>query len=93
MRPCASTACWAAICNISSSVSAVTTAGHPRLLLALGPLREASYRLLMRALGAGGNSAQAAVIYAAYHRTLRERTGMAPSNATERVFRQIAGHE
>jgi hypothetical protein len=47
----------------------------------------------MRALRAGGNPVQAAAIYAAYHRTLRERTGMAPSNATERVFRQIAGDE
>ena len=77
--------------HISSSVSAMTTAGYPRLLLALDPLREASYRLLMRALGAGGNPAQSAAIHAVCRRTLREWTGMAPSNETERVFRQIAG--
>ena len=81
------------ICKISSSVSAVTTAGHPRLLLSLDPLWEASYRLLMRALGTGGNLVQAAAIYAVCRRTLRERTGMAPSNETERAFLQIAGHE
>jgi DNA-binding SARP family transcriptional activator len=64
-----------------------------RLLLALDPLREASYRWLMRSLAAGGNPAQAAAIYAACRRNLRERTGMTPSSETERVFREIAGLE
>jgi DNA-binding SARP family transcriptional activator len=64
-----------------------------RLLLALDPLREASYRLLMQALAAGGNPAQAAAIYAACRRTLHERAGMEPSIETERVFREIAGRE
>jgi DNA-binding SARP family transcriptional activator len=62
-----------------------------RLLLALDPLREASYRLLMQALAASGNPAQAAVIYAACRRTLHKRAGMEPSNETKRVFREIAG--
>ncbi len=61
-----------------------------RLLLALDPLREASYRWLMRALAAGGNPAQAARVYAACRRELRERAGMTPSAETERVFREIA---
>ena len=60
-----------------------------RLLLALDPLREASYRWLMRALAAGGNPAQAARVYATCQRTLREQAGMAPSAETERVFREI----
>ena len=64
-----------------------------RLLLALDPLREASYRLLMQALTAGGNPAQATAIYAACRRTLRERAGMEPSIETDRVFREIAGHQ
>ena len=63
-----------------------------RLLLALDPLREASYRWLMRALAAGGNRAQAAAIFAVCRRELRERAGMTPSTETERVFREIAGH-
>ena len=62
-----------------------------RLLLALDPLREASYRWLMRALAASGNPAQAARVFAACQRVLRERAGMAPSAETERVFREIAG--
>ena len=62
-----------------------------RLLLALDPLCEASYRWLMRALAAGGNPAQAARVFAACRRELRERAGMAPSAETERVFQEIAG--
>ena len=47
----------------------------------------------MQALAAGGNPAQATAIYAACRRIVRERTGMTPSSETERVFREIAGHE
>jgi DNA-binding SARP family transcriptional activator len=64
-----------------------------RLLLALDPLREASYRWLMRALAAGGNPAQAARVFAVCRRELQERAGMAPSAETERVFQKIAGQE
>jgi DNA-binding SARP family transcriptional activator len=62
-----------------------------RQLLALDPLREGSYRWLMRALVAGGNAAQAATVYATCQRELRERAGMNPSPETDRVFREIAG--
>jgi DNA-binding SARP family transcriptional activator len=64
-----------------------------RLLLALDPLRESSYRWLMRALAVGGNPAQAAHVYAACRRELGERAGMSPSAETERTFREIAGNE
>ncbi|MBW3633232.1 MAG: hypothetical protein KY456_09405, partial [Chloroflexi bacterium] len=46
----------------------------------------------MRALAAGGNPAQAAMIFTVCRRELRERAGMTPSAETERVFREIAGH-
>jgi DNA-binding SARP family transcriptional activator len=62
-----------------------------RLLLALDPLREASYRWLMRALPAGGNPAQAAAFFAVCRRELRQRVGMALSAETERIFREIVG--
>ena len=64
-----------------------------RLLLALDPLREASYRWLMRALDAAGNPAQAAAIFAVCRRELQERAGMTPSEEMERVFHEIAGRE
>lgn len=60
-----------------------------RHLLALDPLREASYRWLMRALVAEGNPAQAASVFAACRRTLRERAGTTPSAETEQVFRAL----
>ncbi|MBA2597257.1 MAG: hypothetical protein H0V00_11610 [Chloroflexia bacterium] len=63
-----------------------------RLLLALDPLHEASYRWLMRALAAGGNPAQATAVYAVCRRELRDRAGMSPSSETERVFREISAH-
>jgi DNA-binding SARP family transcriptional activator len=62
-----------------------------QLLLALDPLREASFRWLMRALAAGGNPAQATRVFALCRRELQERAGMTPSAETERVFQEIAG--
>ncbi|HLL51696.1 MAG TPA: bacterial transcriptional activator domain-containing protein, partial [Thermomicrobiales bacterium] len=64
-----------------------------RLLLALDPLRETSYRWLMRVLDAAGNPAQAAAIFAVCRRELQERAGMTPSEEMERVFHEIAGRE
>lgn len=64
-----------------------------RLLLALDPLREGSYRWLMRALAAGGNPAMAAHVFAECQRELRERAGMRPSAETERLFHEISGVE
>lgn len=60
-----------------------------RLLVALDPLREASYRWLMRALVAGGNPARAAQVYAACCRELQIRAGMSPSAETERLYREL----
>ncbi len=62
-----------------------------RQLLTLDPLREASYRWLMRALAAGGNPAQAAAVFAACRKTLDDLAGMSPSLETERVLREITG--
>jgi DNA-binding SARP family transcriptional activator len=62
-----------------------------RQLLALDPLREASYRWLMRALISGGNAVQAAQVYAACRQELRARAGMSPSPETERLYMEIRG--
>lgn len=60
-------------------------------LVALDPLREAGYRLLMRALAARGNPAEAARVLADCRRALREQAGLAPSAETERLFRELTG--
>jgi DNA-binding SARP family transcriptional activator len=72
--------------------------GHPEIaereaeaLTALDPLREEGYRLLMRAVSARGNAAEAGRVLADCRRILREQAGMAPSPETERLFRRITG--
>lgn len=60
-------------------------------LLALAPLRESGYRLLMRALAAGGNAAQATRVIDDCRRVLRDQAAMAPAVETERLFRHLTG--
>jgi DNA-binding SARP family transcriptional activator len=60
-------------------------------LVALDPLREEGYRLLMRAMSAQGNTAEAGRVLADCRRILREQAGLSPSPETERLFRQITG--
>lgn len=62
-------------------------------LIGLDPLRESGYRLLMRALAAGGNAAQAVRVIDACRRTLREQGATHPSPETERLFRRLTGAE
>ncbi|HEV8534900.1 MAG TPA: BTAD domain-containing putative transcriptional regulator [Candidatus Limnocylindria bacterium] len=61
-----------------------------RALIARDALREAGYRLLMRALAAGGNGAQAAHVIQECRAAL-EHAGVAVSADTERVFREVSG--
>ncbi len=62
-----------------------------RLLLALDPLRESGYRLLMSALAACGNRAEVVRAMEECRQALRESGVAAPSGATERVFRELTG--
>jgi DNA-binding SARP family transcriptional activator len=63
-------------------------------LLILDPLRESGYRLLMRALAAGGNAAQAFRVMEDCRRRLHDAAGLNPSAETESVFRSLTtgGH-
>jgi DNA-binding SARP family transcriptional activator len=60
-----------------------------RQLLAIDPLRGASYRWLMRALMQGGNAVQAARVFASCRHELESRAGMSPSAETERLYAEI----
>jgi DNA-binding SARP family transcriptional activator len=62
-----------------------------RRLIAADPLRESGYRLLMLALAAGGNPAQAAGVINECRATLAA-AGASPSAETERVYREVIGH-
>lgn len=59
-----------------------------RSLIGLDPLRESGYRLLMRALAAGGNAAAAAGVMEEC-RTALGAVGASPSADTDRVFRGL----
>lgn len=61
-----------------------------RTLIARDALREAGYRLLMRALATGGNGAQAARVIEECRAALA-RAGVAMSAETERVYREVSG--
>ena len=60
-----------------------------RDLLVRDPLPESGYRLLMRALTAGGNPAAVPGVLAQCHRVLAARAGLAPSPETERTARDL----
>jgi DNA-binding SARP family transcriptional activator len=53
-----------------------------RELVAAAPFREAGHRLLMQALAAGGNPAQAMLAYEGLCRLLRDELGVGPSRET-----------
>jgi DNA-binding SARP family transcriptional activator len=81
---------------LECTVVAELARGHAALaereaeqLVALAPLRESGYRLLMQALVAGGNPGQAVLTYARCQRLLREQVGVAPSAELERLYREL----
>ena len=62
-----------------------------RALVELAPLRESGYRLLMQALAADGNAAEALGVYDILRLRLREELGAAPSPATQELHRALLG--
>jgi DNA-binding SARP family transcriptional activator len=60
-----------------------------RALIELAPLRENGYRLLMQALAARGDSAEALVVYDILRGRLREELGVAASPVTQAIYRRL----
>ena len=60
-----------------------------RRLVRLAPLRENGHQILMRALAAQGNVAEALVVHAQLCRLLRDELGVAPSPATRAVHEAL----
>ena len=60
-----------------------------RRLVRLAPLREHGYQLLMRALAAQGNVAEALQVHARLSRLLRDELGVSPSAATRAVHETL----
>ena len=60
-----------------------------RALVELAPFRESGHRLLMRALAADGNPAEAIAVYDALRVLLRDELGTAPARQTQDLFRTL----
>jgi SARP family transcriptional regulator, regulator of embCAB operon len=60
-----------------------------RELITRAPLRESGYQVLMRALAAQGNVAEALQIHACLRETLRDELGISPCAATQAVYDQL----
>ena len=62
-----------------------------RALIARSPYRESGYRLLMEALAARGNTAEALLVYERLRTQLRNELGTAPSPETLSLHRRLLG--
>jgi DNA-binding SARP family transcriptional activator len=62
-----------------------------RELTRLEPYRESGWRILMQALAAEGNPAEALQAYDRLRMLLREELGVAPSPATQELYRELLG--
>ena len=62
-----------------------------RALIRLAPLRESGYRLLMEALHADGNDAEALAVYDRLRVMLRDELGTTPSRPTQDLHRVLLG--
>lgn len=62
-----------------------------RALVETAPLRESGHRVLMRALAADGNPAEALAAYDALRVRLREELGTAPAQQTQDLYRELLG--
>jgi SARP family transcriptional regulator, regulator of embCAB operon len=60
-----------------------------RALTKLSPFRESGHRLLMNALAARGNTAEALLVYERLRRFLRDELGTAPDVTTQQLHRRL----
>lgn len=72
-----------------TELAAAVRAGHE--LTRLEPYRETGYRILMGALAAEGNAAEALRVYDSLRLLLHDELGAAPSAATQGLHRSLLG--
>jgi DNA-binding SARP family transcriptional activator len=72
-----------------TELTAAVRAG--RRLVRLEPYRETGHRILMQALAAEGNDAEALRVYDDLRRLLHDELGAAPSAATQELHRSLLG--
>ncbi len=83
--------CYATACLGLGGAELVAAVRSARELVELAPLRETSHLLLMRALAAGGNVAEALAAYGRLREILREELGTDPSPLVQDYYRELLG--
>jgi len=88
---CRSLECYALACLRLGGTELRGAERSARELVGLAPLRESAYGLLMEALEAQGNVAEALVVYDELRTRLRDELGTAPADAMQAVHRRLLG--
>jgi len=83
--------CYAQACLRLGGTELAAAARAARQLVRAAPLRESGYALLMEALEAQGNTAEALVVYETLRTRLRDELGAAPSEPLQSLHRRLLG--
>lgn len=81
--------CYAAACLGVSGIEIPAAERSARRLVEREPYRESGHRILMRALAAGGNVADALRVYDRLAALLRDELGVDPGPQTKEVHREL----
>jgi SARP family transcriptional regulator, regulator of embCAB operon len=81
--------CYAKACLGLGGTELAGAERTARLLVRLAPLHESGYGLLMSALEAHGNVAEALVVYEALRQRLRSELGVSPADQLQAAYRRL----
>lgn len=83
--------CYAKACLGIGTTELAAAERAARLLVRSAPLHESGYGLLMAALEAQGNVAEALVVYDALRQRLRNELGVSPAEQLQAAYRRLLG--
>jgi DNA-binding SARP family transcriptional activator len=83
--------CYARACLRLGGTELAAAERAARQLVRAAPLRESGYALLMEALEAEGNTAEALVVYETLRTRLREELGVPPAEPVQSLHRRLLG--
>lgn len=81
--------CYARACMGLGGTEVAGAERTARLLVRLAPLHESGYGLLMSALEAQGNVAEALMVYEALRQRLRSELGVSPAEQVQAAYRRL----
>lgn len=83
--------CYATACLGLGGTELAGAERAARVVVRSAPLRESGYGLLMRALEAQGNVAEALTVYETARERLRDELGMSPAEPLQSIHRRLLG--